>query len=118
MAVGSHYDVARGNIAPLWHHLVADTFLQNVDALLVCKSSNVAMQGRGCNRRCRDDVVEDDMRPLRIEDTSAITLYQFTKCLNCQWRRGVMTHHTINIHYDSLTLFDGTTQLVAENFFT
>src|SRR5947209_10854443 len=42
---------------------------------------------------------------------------QLAKCLDCQWRRGIVAHHVVNINDDCFAFFYCTTKFVAKNFF-
>src|SRR6266699_49763 len=114
--VSPNNDIARDYVTAFWHHLVADAFLQNADILLMSKSPDIALQCCCCNSRRRHDMIEDNMRPVWIENAPTTLMGQLAKCLNCQWGRGIMTHHTINIHHDRLSLLYSSTQLVTKDF--
>jgi hypothetical protein len=62
-------------------------------------------------------VIEDDVRPFCIKDTSTVLPGQFAKRLDCQRRRGIVTHHAVNIHDDRLALLYSATKLVTKDFF-
>src|SRR5216683_4635085 len=116
MAISPNNDITRDYVTAFWHHLVADAFLQNADILLMSKSADIALQCCCCNSRRRHNMIEDNMRPAWIENAPATLMGQLAKCLNCQWGRGIMTHHTINIHHDRLALLYSSTQLVTKDF--
>src|ERR1700694_1167477 len=104
MAIGPYDDVTGDNIAALRHHLVADALLQDGDILFLRECADIAMQRGRRNSGRRYNVIEDDMRPFCIKDTSTVLPGQFAKRLDCQWRGGIVTHHAVNIHYDRLAL--------------
>jgi hypothetical protein len=117
MAIGSNDDITRDNIAALRHYLVTDALLQDGDVLLACKRADITLQGGSRNSGCRYDMIEHDMRSLRIEDAPPILLRQFAKRLDCQGCRGIVAHYTINIHHDRLALFYSATYFATKDFF-
>ncbi len=117
MAISSHDNVARDDETTFRHYLMADTLLQNGDVLLLCECADVSVQ-RCCRDSCRRyNVIEDNMRPARIEDTPTTLLAQLAKRLNGKRGGRIMAHHMINICHDRFALRYSVTQLITKDFF-
>src|SRR5437763_14604255 len=98
MAVCSNDDLAWQDKTLFWHDLMADTLLQNSHTLLTCEPTHITLQCSGGNRRGRDNMIKNDMCPLRIKHASTGILCQLTKSLDRHRRCSVMTHNMINIY--------------------